>query len=356
MVARNVQRGDLLMACCHGCGFVWNQAFDANLTAYEQDYDTSEPNSAAYSSHVEGLLQDLLVHHGAGTKRIVEVGCGKGFFLRELVKRGTNSTGVGFDPSYVGPPEDLGGRLRFERAFYGPDCASEPADLVICRHVIEHVADPLALLTLLRRVLQGSQETRVFFETPTVEWIARNCVVWDFFYEHCSLFTAETLSFAFQKAGFKVETVKHIFGGQYLWIEAIVGRQPEAIDPPQEYPKFLLRLAQRYAIAEPQLLQRWRDRLESLKRQGGLALWGGAAKGVTLANLVDPDRSLIDCIVDVNPNKRGSFVPGTGHPIIGFDQIGYYPVKNVLVTNPNYEPEIRRLIARAGSDLVIHLD
>lgn len=343
------------MVCCRHCGFAFNRSFDHSLTAYDGDYDTTVPNSDFYREYIDSLLEELLVKHGAGTKRIVEVGCGQGFLLHELVRRGTTSTAVGFDPCYVGECTAAGGRLQFERTFYGPESAREPADLVLCRHVIEHVPHPLELLERVRCAIAGSPGARVFFETPTIEWILRNQVFGDLFYEHCSLFTAETLSMTFQLAGFHVESVKHVFGGQYLWLEATVARKPQPIDTPNEHVQSLIQLAEHYAVTEQPILQRWRDRLNTLKKSGSVAVWGGAAKGVTLANLTDSDARLIDCVVDINKNKHGSFVPGTGHPVVSFQQMAEYHVRNVLVTNPNYGAEIKAMIAQAGSDVVTHL-
>src|SRR5262249_62391260 len=70
---------------------------------------------------------------------------------------------------------------------------------------------------------------KVFFETPCVDWILDNLVVWDFFYEHCSLFTRQALGRALARAGFAVGRIAHAFGGQYLWGRA--GGGPGGVDP-----------------------------------------------------------------------------------------------------------------------------
>jgi len=347
--ARSVTRGELELVACEDCGFVLNRAFDLARLAYGEDYDNTQSYSAYFDAYLDGLVKDLMERHGLRNSTIVEVGCGKGQFLRKLVNfPGADNKGIGFDPSYVGAETDLDGRLAFRRCYYDDNCADVAADVVVCRHVIEHVPDPMVLLRSVRAALVHSPKARVFFETPCVEWILRNRVVWDFFYEHCSLFTAASLRLAFQRAGFAVERVEHIFGGQYLWLEALV--TDAALPTAQIRPKTAA-LAQSYGAEEAALRRKWLARLLALKVRGEVALWGAGAKGATFANLVDPDCTLINCVVDLNPNKQGRYVPGTGHPIVAPASLPRRSVKNVVLMNPNYREENLRLLAEAGIEL-----
>ena len=182
---------------------------------FRSRYDNTQDCSAYFRDYMDELIQRILSVRGLNRHRIVEVGCGKGSFLKRLVEQaGSACVGYGFDPSYVGPESDSDGRLRFARSFFGPGGEDIRAEAVICRHVIEHVSDPRELIASVRQALDGAW---VFFETPCVEWILRNRVIWDFFYEHCSLFGAASLRTLFEQAGFTVEAVDHVFGGQYLW-------------------------------------------------------------------------------------------------------------------------------------------
>ena len=70
-----------------------------------------------------------------------------------------------------------------------------------------------------------------------------------------------------------------------------------------------------------------------------MAIWGAAAKGATFLNLIDPEALSIDCVIDINPKKRGKYIPGTGHEIIGIDQIKSRGVKAAINMNPNYANE-----------------
>jgi len=338
--ALKVRRGDLAMTACEDCGFVFNAAFDESLLSYGADYDNAQSHSPFFADYLDRLVNDLVVNRGVRNCHLVEVGCGKGEFLRRLVmfpNSGIRATG--YDPSYLGPDGDLDGRLRFVRAFYGPETRDTRADVVLCRHVIEHIADPRALLRVVRSTTLGP-DARVFFETPSIEWILSNQVVWDFFFEHCSLFSAEALKCAFNASGFEVVDINRVFGGQYFWTEARVSDTAKVSSTESPVPA----LVRAFAAHNQQKLASMEERLRELKREGPVALWGAGAKGTALANLVDPGCAIIDCLVDLNPAKQGRFVPGSGHVIVGPDSLGGRNVRTVVPMNPNYDDEIHRLI------------
>jgi SAM-dependent methyltransferase len=346
-LARALKRGDLRLHCCASCGFVFNAAFDLRLIDYGARYDNCQTCSPHFAQYTEQLIQHLLHEKGVRDCRIIEIGCGEGTFLRRLVEaEGANNRGWGFDPSYRGLDCSADGRLRFVRRYYDEQCSDIAADVVVCRHVIEHVPDPVGLLRTLRRALTGSPAPRLFFETPCVDWILTREVIWDFFYEHCSYFTAHSLRTAFERAGFSVVEIRHVFSGQYLWLEAVKAPAPNlgALQPDG-----MAQRAAAFGAVERQRVAAWIRRVEDLARQGEVAIWGAGAKGVTFINLVDPQQRLIDCVVDLNPRKAGGYLPGTGHPIVGPAMLGPRGVSMALVLNPNYRAEIADLMTRQNT-------
>jgi len=346
--AVGITRGDLDLVFCGECGFVFNRAFELSKLSYREDYDNTQTCSPAFNEYLNDLVEYLVFERGVRNCRIVEVGCGKGTFLRKLVEtEGSGNSGYGFDPSYVGPAVDLEGRLRFEKRFYGPECADIPADVVVCRHVIEHVPEPLELLHTIRQALVDSPHARVFFETPDVAWTLRNQVIWDFFYEHCSLFTPESLTTAFEAAGFAVESVRHVFGGQYLWLEAVVTNKRSAVTKSSGC---IPSLAEQFAASDRELKKGWEAGTRELAVKGKVALWGAGAKGVTLANLIDTERKWIDCVVDLNPQKQGRYLPGTGHPIVDYQGLANRGITVAILMNPNYHSENLELLREANID------
>ena len=352
--ARHLTTGQLSMVVCKLCNFVFNQAFDLSLLSYGAQYDNSQQFSPAFEAHLNQLVDRLINENGIRDCTIVEVGCGKGDFLRRMTASeefGNNAHG--FDPAYVGPDVDANGRVAFHRQFYSSDCSKIPADVVVSRHVIEHIPQPLDLLANVWAALDAAPNARVFFETPCVEWILRNQVAWDFFYEHCSLFTAASLTKAFEDCGFYVHRVDHVFGGQYLWLEAALSEREGRAMPEFIGGEQFLSLAHAYGQRESGQNASWLDNIRKQRRNGPVAIWGAGAKGVTLANLIDPDNDLFSCVVDINPNKQGQYLAGTGHPIVAPTELKAYGVQTVVVLNPNYLLEIQKELVEAGSAIAV---
>lgn len=72
---------------------------------------------------------------------------------------------------------------------------------------------------------------------------------------------------------------------------------------------------------------------------------------MTFAYLADPHRQHVDCVVDLNPNKQGRFLPGTGHPIVHPAALKERGVRRAVLMNPNYRDENRAILRELGLDI-----
>jgi SAM-dependent methyltransferase len=345
--ARSILRGDLRLHACFACGFVTNLGFDVGLLDYGATYDNDQSWSERFESYVDTLV-DGMIASGVRRRRVVEIGCGKGYFLTRLCERGDN-TGVGVDATYVGPARSADGRVSFLRELYSERHAELGADVILCRHVIEHVIEPMRLIRSVRRSLEKRPGARVYFETPELRWILENLTVQDFFYEHCSYFTADSLAFAFRAAGFEVLEVQKVFEGQYLWLSAECGAAGLAMPSPTAAD--IEPLLRRYLSRETEVLTAWRERLATLRSKGRVAVWGAGAKGVTFLGLLDPRAELVEAVVDVNPRKQGRFLPGTGHSIISPEDLAARGIRSAWLMNRNYEAEVKTRLQEMASSV-----
>jgi len=347
--AITLPRGDLNISACNDCGFVFNQTFDLSKLSYGEKYDNTQDISPYFDTYISELAEELVVKNDIKNATIVEIGCGKGSFLQKLVKeKDWNNTAYGFDPSYNGPNSLLQGRLNFKKKYYDLDCAKIKADVIVCRHVIEHIPDPLNLLRMVRISLENSKNASVYFETPTVDWILENHVIYDFFYEHCSYFSKKSLTTAFEMVGFDVNEVKTIFESQYLWLNAKISKKQNKI---KKDPGLTPILAKKFSRMEKKMRDKWNKEVRDICNKGPMAIWGAGAKGVTFCNLLDPNNKLIDCVIDLNPNKQGKFIPGTGHQIIDYKEIPSKKIKTAILMNPNYYSEVEELLKKSNIEI-----
>ena len=81
-------------------------------------------------------------------------------------------------------------------------------------------------------------------------------------------------------------------------------------------------------------------------------MWGAGSKAVGLLTIVRPAR-VAPYVVDINPRKWGRFLAGTGHRIVGPDDIVTDPVDEMIVLNPIYRDEVRRELERLGVDAAV---
>ena len=349
--ARRAPVAALRLAACPACGFVWNDAFDPALVDYAAGYEDSQAFSPRFRAFAEELARDLTARHGLRGGRVLEIGCGKGDFLALLCEI-AEARGIGLDPAFQPgrlPPASEA-RLEVIRDLYDERFAHLEADLVVCRHTLEHLPRPLRLLGDLRRALERRPATGVFFEVPDVLRVLREGAFWDLYYEHCSYFSAGSLVRAFRRAGFAVTSLRTAYADQYLQLEARIASGAPQVGP---CPDDRAELAEAVARFEQELgrtLARWRDRIARHATGGRpVAVWGAGSMAVGFLTLL-PSDAPVAAVVDINPNKQGRFLPGRGHRIAAPAELRAVAPELVIAMNPIYEAEIRADLAALGVD------
>ena len=333
--ARAAPLGRLQIAVCTGCGFTFNRCFDPSLVVYAAGYDNDQTGSPCFAAHLDRIRDRLLGLLAERAARVLEIGCGQAGFLESLVARSAVPIeAVGWDPAWQ--PRALPPALLVAARTFGADRPAGPAfDLVYARHVIEHVAAPVALLAAMAGVLAPAG--RVCVEVPALEWILAQDQREDFFYEHCNYFSASSLADAFRRAGLRAVQIGTVFGGQYLWAEAALEGATQEIAHAPIRPR-----------SEAGSFQASRRRLAALREAGPVMLWGAGAKGVSFAHEVDPTAELLAGLIDINPNKQRRFTPGSGHQVLSPEAAARLGIATILVMNPIYAEEIAVQAASAG--------
>lgn len=347
--ARACPKGDIALAFCPDCGFVWNTAFDPDRMAYDQRYDNSLHFSPTFQDYSRRLVDRLVATYDLRGRHIIDIGCGKGDFLAMLCEAGDN-TGQGFDPSYEGervksPAAD---RITWSNSYYTEREARISADLLASRFVFEHIPAPRDFLSMIRRSITEPMHTVVFFEVPHVGLILRQMSVWDVIYEHCSYFGVESLTRVFARCGFDVLRVEETYDGQFLTIEARAAAGAGNPGPATGDPGRLATDVAAFRDAAAARQAAWRERLADWRACGtNVAAWGAGAKAVGFFNMLGVTDE-IPRVVDINPHKRGRHLAGTGQKIVSPADLLADPPEMIVLMNPVYREEIAATLGSLG--------
>jgi hypothetical protein len=192
-----------------------------------------------------------------------------------------------------------------------------------------------------------SKSSIFYCEVPNAKAVLEGSNMWDVIYPHCNYFTAQALANTLRACHFRVLRLATTFEDQFLSAEAAPAtpdgvRKPSgAVDGAAES----LEMLQRFGVRFRHAVAQWAAWLEAAVTNGRrLAVWGIGAKAVTFLNTV-PGANRIPCLVDTNPRKQGTFVPGTGQQVGQVASLAVHRPDVVVLLNPAYRQEVTQAFA-----------
>lgn len=316
--ARASASADIVLVQDAVSGLIFNQAFDADKLTYDSDYQNEQAHSVEFKKHLSDV-EGIIARHFKG-QNLIEVGCGKGYFLELL--RDLSYAITGIDPAYEGDNGDVI-KAPFTRGL------GLAADAIVLRHVLEHIADPVAFLAEIAEANQGGN---IYIEVPCFDWIVDHRAWFDVFYEHVNYFRLDDLRRLFAT----VHEAGHLFGNQYLYIVADLASlrvTPVEPVPRLEMPADFLGSIERAV-----------EIIQASPEQGS-AIWGASSKGVIYSLFLQRAGVTVDRVVDINPAKQGRYLPLSGARVSSPQeaQDALPEGANLFVMNSNYLEEIKRM-------------
>lgn len=342
--------GAIDLAVCTACGFVCNAAHDPALEAYSADQEESQGCSPTFRAFSSALARRWVDGHDLRGRPVVEVGCGKGEFLAELVAAGAGR-GIGIDPlariDRLVPAVADQVQLRAEPL--GPQHVGTACAAIVCRHTLEHIWRPAAFLEQVRALAEGAgADPVVLFEVPDAGRVLREGAFWDVYYEHCGYFTAGSLARLFRGAGFGVTGLELAYDDQYVHLVArLDGDQSFELE---DDVAAVVEAARAYGHTLDAVVGRWQATI-ARSAPGRVALWGGGSKAVAFLSTLGPEAAgSVGCVVDINPHKQGKFLAGSGHAVVGPDDLAEHRPTTIVVMNPIYLDEITAAVRDRSLD------
>ena len=211
---------------CKNCGLIrTNPYYDEKSleSFYKTEYDPIYRGGVKnFSHHFEWLKKrgeeiiDTLRNNNIGIKgkTVYEIGCAGGGALQAFKDTGCTVKGCDYNERLINQGRDQG----LDLSCGGMECFEKDgqADIVIMRHVLEHIPEPIGFLKELRNILKD--DGLLWIEVPTLEdynndSYINNTIRHNMFFKfqnaHVWYFSTNTLCYVMECAGFKCLPVRY---------------------------------------------------------------------------------------------------------------------------------------------------
>ena len=309
---------------CVDCGHVYNREFSYNHVPYSDHPNLMFNRSRHWSRHLDHV-RDLILSNLPEKPVVVEIGCGTGHLLSNLAVGCPQGRFIGFDPNAA--ISDATAAVTARQALFDPAVHLDEIrpNMVISRHVLEHLLNPLAFVQRLSFAAEWcGWRTKLYLEVPCIDPVFSVNRVNDFYYEHNSHFTVESFTRMLERCVSRIHLIETAYGNEVVYGLVTVGEKPHR----RSYAKESLAFHSQ-SIRKKQIIQEQLDQLCSSNQS--IAVWGGTGKGAAFINYFEMDAERFPVVVDSDTDKAGTCVPGSGQVIRFRDYLKEHPADVILI-------------------------
>jgi hypothetical protein len=322
--ARSMDRLALRFVRCVDCGHVFNAAFDYRQVPYGDQPNRMFNRGLRWSEFLSRVRNEMLRRLPA-KPTVVEIGHGEGIFLESLATACPEGRFIGFDPH--GAMESRARGVTFRRALFHPerDLAELKPDLLISRHVLEHLSDPLGFVQSMSFAASFADlRPLLYIEVPCIDRALVTGRIEDFYYEHNSHFTTESFSRMLAGSFTSIDALDHGYNGEVVYAFLRLKGRLEHLAHARAAKSFAqMAKASRHII----MLE-----LANLSMSGKrVAFWGGTGKCAAFLHAHNVDAKRFPIVVDSDEGKAGTYVPGSGQCIQPARVLLEQPVDVIIV-------------------------
>lgn len=314
---------DLDIRQCAGCGTV-------QLTNDPVPYHREVIRASAFSEEMHAFrksqFRDFIARYSLAGKKIIEVGCGRGEFMKIMNECGANAYGLESSEDSVRSCIEDG--LRAIRGYVDSadwKAPGAPFHAFYVLNFLEHMPDPNSALTGICNSLRDGAVGLV--EVPNFDMILRTRLFSEFISDHLFYFTRDTLNFLLSLNGFEIVETCEVWHDYVISSVVRKRRKPNVAD-------FGAGLA------------RVRGEIEAFVAsygRGRVAIWGAGHQALTMIAMAGL-AGKIRYVVDSAPFKQGHYTPATHIPIVSPEALESDPVEAIIIMAASYSDEVARII------------
>lgn len=329
---------------CEGCGLV---QFDCAPVSYYKDVIRAGGFSTTMTELRRGQYRHLIEAYHLQGKKFIEVGCGRGEFLKVLTEFPVEAYGIEHKADLVALAQEAG--LPVWKDFAGDPGrmlsdgrAQGLYDVFLSFNFLEHQPEPGVMLQTIYNNL--AEDGMGLVTVPALEYILEQGSYYELIRDHIAYYSFDSLRALLNRYGFDVLEEEMVNRDT---ISMIVKKNPARLENPAAGSD-----AGAVDAVDLTSMRRGYERVkrdvEELAAELGssgkkLAIWGASHQGFTLAATLGL-AEWVEYIIDSAPFKQGRFAPASHLPIVPPDHFHEEPVDAVLIVAPGYTEEIAGII------------
>jgi SAM-dependent methyltransferase len=262
--------------------------------------------------------------------KVMEIGCFDGAFLSLF----EDCELLGCEPNPIGDVAQQRGIDVRRRYFTRSEFPPNTIHLIVMRHLIEHLPDPVPILGDCAEIMANGAS--LLIETPHIEHTLSNLVIGNFYHQHLHYFSRFSLEIMLRRAGFA--TVAYARKDFRQFVLAQYEGRPAAISAPDGYADELRAGLRRYRAHVAGLknsLNTWLN-----EKNARIAIYGASSTATGIIHLGSIPTERLAYLVDGDPRKLGFVAPGTTARVYAPEHLREDPVDAVIVASDFYAKEI----------------
>lgn len=333
----------MVLEVCSTCSFVRKRKFSGAQRNYRKIHRATRSQAPKYLRNIFRKISK----HFSKESMIVEIGSNNGAFLLKLKAMGFRKV-LGIEPSPVLAKESRRSGFSVLCDFFGTNLAGKiirqwgHADLVVCRHTIEHIPDLYSFVQAIHRLLKPGGH--LFLEFPDSKTLFKDIHFYEIWDEHENYFTSFSISEMLARAGYRATNLssRHFRDAQNLvvWAKKSVSGLPKIRRRNQIERNVLASFSSNFKSKRKELIQ-------SIRAQSAGVIVLGAGHPQTNFVLASGIGKWVSYFVDDAPEKKGRLVAAPRwKKVISTEQFCNDPKKYLILATafpyPDWMEKIRK--------------
>ena len=350
---------------CKNCGHV-QLANEISVNFYE-NYLYTPSYSNEFQNYIKNFVSRIDDEYKNCTdKKIIEIGSGNGALLKNFKDK--NWKVLGIEPSKTLADESNKNGVDTLNDYFDENSLEKineligVPDVIIMRHVLEHLNNLSALISVLAECIYpkshynapsepngGGYCKSIYIEVPYVKKIIEEKQFYAFYHEHVSYFSVKSLKYLLESANFKIVDIEEnkLEGGSLL-IKAIYDKEKFSSEVPKldfylkEEGKFISpKSLEKFSINIKNFINDFKEKIKYFRKNNQIvAGWGAGQRAFTLMNLCELTKQDIAYIIDVNQNYWWKYINGTEIQIVPPDYYKNHHADKIIIFATGYAEEI----------------